>query len=659
MGSKNKRYSYLPASKNDHFNAENEIKKYHLDVSTFDVIRVNNFRNYNCSTLFWYFYMWVLIFLSFALLATDIYSCLNILVFHRWASDDYKPYAYSIAKWIFTGCIIFQFVLLFYHWIWAIHIARTRNIALVYLNSIAKRIYSIKYYDNFCLLNSINEGHFFDWCCFLTYYEIDNALQILVADTPRQVINILTLRYYATGGELNNNILNNIEQIANTNLYLSIILSFMCLSVFIYAIFFLRFVFGMLCYIPLKIQLSNDGYKSFKDYCCHLINESIADAVRLHHKPKKVLLEQGILSEERIAQLPVLEDRPPRYNDYSKTFYRTDTSATLESNIPLNYMKDRSNSTNNSRDDFGGHSNQKVYSPINDQNNGIGKRLSQLREKYTQPSYGVIEKSKPVDSIVGHEQSLYKSRQRSQASLLSEDQNELMYKQPRSTSLTHDTSRTHLNNPPKRSITDISEQIGQQNLPSSFKPMRKAPTAPLGRESHQNSQDINSLTGYDQPVQPLPKSYTQDHPHRHKYNDYAESITNPFGNPSSIYSGSVDDFSRPMKTDYTDEGINPLYSQIKPLKKSTTEPINSFELSYQTPPETKFKRSFTDEYPITEEDRLHSSQDESKVNNQEEDQQQGSPTGTDIIDDFLEELNAPPEKEPPYPVRGVSKYFET
>lgn len=93
---------------------------------------------------------------------------------------------------------------------------------------------------------------------FLTYYEIDNALQILVADTPRQVINILTLRYYATGGELNNNILNNIEQIANTNLYLSIILSFMCLSVFIYAIFFLRFVFGMLCYIPLKIQLSND-----------------------------------------------------------------------------------------------------------------------------------------------------------------------------------------------------------------------------------------------------------------------------------------------------------------------------------------------------------------------------------------------------------------
>ena len=59
--------------------------------------------------------------------------------------------------------------------------------------------------------------------------------------------------------------------------------------------------------------------------------------------------------------------------------------------------------------------------------------------------------------------------------------------------------------------------------------MRKAPTAPLGRESHQNSQDINSLTGYDQPVQPLPKSYTQDHPHRHKYNDYAELITNPLG----------------------------------------------------------------------------------------------------------------------------------
>ena len=57
--------------------------------------------------------------------------------------------------------------------------------------------------------------------------------------------------------------------------------------------------------------------------------------------------------------------------------------------------------------------------------------------------------------------------------------------------------------------------------------MRKAPTAPLGRESHQNSQDINSLTGYDQPVQPY-QSHTQII-HRHKYNDYAELITNPFG----------------------------------------------------------------------------------------------------------------------------------
>ena len=127
-------------------------------------------------------------------------------------------------------------------------------------------------------------------------------------------------------------------------------------------------------------------------------------------------------------------------------------------------MKDRSNSTNNSRDDFGGHSNQKVYSPINDQNNGIGKRLSQLRREVYSTKLWCNKKSKPVDSIVGHEQLLYKSRQRSQASLFGEDQNRLMYKQPRSTSLTHDTSRTHLNNPPKRSITDISEQIGQQNL---------------------------------------------------------------------------------------------------------------------------------------------------------------------------------------------------
>ena len=86
----------------------------------------------------------------------------------------------------------------------------------------------------------------------------------------------------------------------------------------------------LLCSIESSIE--KDNYNSFKDYCCSIVNDHIENAVRLNHKSKTVLLEQGILSEERIAKLPVLGENPPNYNDYSKTF----TEPLLKTTLPRN-----------------------------------------------------------------------------------------------------------------------------------------------------------------------------------------------------------------------------------------------------------------------------------------------------------------------------------
>lgn len=290
----------------EHFSARREIDKYSLDLSTFDLIDVLRFHNLKCSTVFDYLFTWALLILSVVLLGIDIYTCLNILVFHRWSSDDYKPYAYSVAKWIFTGCIIFEFVLLFYHWIWAIHTYRTKNIALAYVNNIARHLYTIKSYDYHCLFNLVEHDNFFDWACFLAYFEMDSALQILVADTPRQVINILTLRYYATDQDSSNDIIENIKNIATTNIRLSVILSFMVLSVAIWSIFFFRFVFGMLCYIPCLVSIRKKGHSRLKKYCCSVVNQHVRKFVLRHHKPRSKLLEEGILDLKEINENPLL-----------------------------------------------------------------------------------------------------------------------------------------------------------------------------------------------------------------------------------------------------------------------------------------------------------------------------------------------------------------
>lgn len=298
-----------------YFNAQDQINKYSLDQSTFDLVDVDRFHNTKAGTVFSYIFMWFLMILSWVWLGTDIYTCLSILVFHHWSSEEYQPYKYSIAKWIFTGCIIFQFCLLIYHWIWAIYTYRTRNIALAYVNKIAKLLYSVRSYNYFCLFNKIEQDTYFDWYCFYCYEELDNALQILIADTPRQVINILTIGHYATEGDNSSNVLENIKRIATTNLNLAIILSFMCLSIVLWSIFFIKFVWGVLLYLYVKPKLLKlKKYRTLKRYCCKVVNEKVRMLVLKNHKSKKELLDNGILEKRDIKMNPLLNSSTTTFN---------------------------------------------------------------------------------------------------------------------------------------------------------------------------------------------------------------------------------------------------------------------------------------------------------------------------------------------------------
>ncbi|ODV82068.1 uncharacterized protein CANTADRAFT_133253 [Suhomyces tanzawaensis NRRL Y-17324] len=349
----------------NHFSAQQQIQKYKLNESTFDIIDVDSFHNVRAKTVLAYLWEWFLMILSWVLLGTDIYTCLSILVFHHWSSKEYQPYEYSVAKWIFTGCIIFEFCLLLYHWIWAIHTYRTRNIALNYVNSIAKNMYTVRSYNYFCLFHLIERVDHFDWSCFYCLEQMDQALQILIADAPRQVINFLTLRYYATGGEKDNNILGNIEHIATTNLTLSIILSFMCVSVVIFAFFFLKFLYGVILFLPIKSKLRKKGHKSLKKYCCKVVNDTVKMLVIKHHKSKRELLDKGILDTKDIEMNPLLNS--------STTTFKNMSSDNLSSNSdPVKFSHNLKkpapahNLTNKST--FAYNDNGKLYGLVNGDN---------------------------------------------------------------------------------------------------------------------------------------------------------------------------------------------------------------------------------------------------------------------------------------------------
>ncbi|KAI5956019.1 KCH1 [Candida theae] len=586
----------------DHLDAERAIKKNELNTSTFDVVRVDDFYNHNCSTMFWYFYMWILVFLAFILLAVDIYSCLNILVFHRWATADYKPYAYSVAKWIFTGCIIFEFVLLIYCWIWAIHIYRTKNIAMVYLNSICKKLYSIKSFSYFCLMNSIDEGKFYDLCCFNTYYEIQNAPQILIADTPRQVINILTLRYYATGGELNNDILSNIRSIAKTNLRLSIILSFMCLSVFIYAIFFIKFTFGMLSYIPLKFSLSSDGFKSFKSYCSYLVSKSVSDAVNKHHRPKKELREEGLLSEAAISELPQIDnDYPSDYKGYTRVYYGRSDS---EESIPMKHL-----------------------------NYNGGRLYGELKpDLHQQPSFDQLQQSEQMFSTLNSANNTPFSKR---LSTLRDKNKNKIFQQPQ---VAKSAS----------SLIDLQPQPRYESLGrGGGETQTSTISGGLPNYKQRSRSDNKSLSGNDllyntqrMPSYPT-RSYTAD-------NSYDPGITNEMNSQIDLIT------SDPIRDHFNAEPHPKATTIPLPLDTQLTE-SQQMHISHQRRPiERSHTEDSQDPFSDTGDDKFVFEQPAAPEAEAEHSSPKSSNSGT--VDDILDSYES--NNSAPYPVRGVSKYFE-
>lgn len=324
------------------FNTGTELRKYELTETTFDEINIDSFHNTKFGTVCSYLWEWVLMFLGWALLGSDMYTCINILVFNRWSTNDLKPFAYLVAKWIFTGCIIFQYVLLIYHLVWGIYIVRTNNIALAYLNPTAKLFKTLRSYNYHCFFTQIQHDKRLDWCCFFCYNELWNALQILGADTPRQVVNILTLQHYALD-YTDANIITNIRLIATSNLQLSIVLSFMLLSVVIWSIFFFKFCFGILLYPYVKVNTRKKGFLSIKRYNCKVINSNIKYMVaknntKLRNKRDEMILKQKLKSSFRTDTNPFLDisrvdsdytlySQQKPENPFGDGFYKHDASS--------------------------------------------------------------------------------------------------------------------------------------------------------------------------------------------------------------------------------------------------------------------------------------------------------------------------------------------
>lgn len=282
--------------------------KYSINAKTFDSIDPFLFRNFKFGTLFNYIvFVWGFTLLKIALFVSDIYTCIKLLAYNSWSNNIIQPYIpFRISKWLFSGCILASIVLLIWETFSGIRVYRTRNIALTYVNNFSRTVYSIKDYNIFCVLNKINPSGAYQKISFFTFFELKDCVRLLLTDTPRQVINGLTLWSVLVTVQPNSGLgnlesfdglINKIRTIAQTNREEAVILSFMMFSFVIWAFFISKLILALIFAVFVYYKLiSKQEYGGLKWFVCVTISRNVDALVEKRKKKYNGLYNTSLVS---------------------------------------------------------------------------------------------------------------------------------------------------------------------------------------------------------------------------------------------------------------------------------------------------------------------------------------------------------------------------
>ncbi|KEF60229.1 uncharacterized protein A1O9_05079 [Exophiala aquamarina CBS 119918] len=164
-----------------------------------EYINLDDFKSTSYWTPFAYGYLLVMFIVSLSVYAVDSFTAVNLLAFDKWAGQIKPEIPLNISRWIFAGCIILSFVLLFYRWVRAIRVMRQGGVAKSYLDPLAVRVQCIRWgkargwkrFLVFAELTKSRKGA--DYVALFTYFSFEAWLRIVFAEGPRQVVNAITL----------------------------------------------------------------------------------------------------------------------------------------------------------------------------------------------------------------------------------------------------------------------------------------------------------------------------------------------------------------------------------------------------------------------------------------------------------------------------------
>ncbi|KAI8977364.1 hypothetical protein BDF20DRAFT_913699 [Mycotypha africana] len=256
----------------------------------FDYIDLKEFYDPSCTARIAYLIMYILILKGFLVYVADLWTA----VIGNSSINADASIPPDVAKWIFLGAILISFVLLFWDIRKARGIIESRDISLNFFSVIANRWYSTKDYKYFCLFRRIEKSRkSVDSIAIFVFFTLKGWKKILLAEAPRQVINVVTLKTIIPKWiQINNGLIISNESLGK-NTVQRLMTGTMIFSTAIFAMSFILLCAAAVIYLPVLCHIQGN----LKEYCCHKVDKRIEEVLR---KQARKRIEKHKQLEERL-----------------------------------------------------------------------------------------------------------------------------------------------------------------------------------------------------------------------------------------------------------------------------------------------------------------------------------------------------------------------
>ncbi|CEO60571.1 hypothetical protein PMG11_05192 [Penicillium brasilianum] len=288
-----------------------------------DYVNLDDFKSDSCWTPVSYFFLWVFMFVSFAVYGVDTFTAVNLLAFSRWSGRVEPAIPFKISRWIFAVCILVSFALLIFRWMFAIRAMRSGSITRSYLDPLAVRVQCFRVFTKggrgwkrflvFAELTKSKKGA--EYVALYAYFSFQSWMNTIFADGPRQVLNAITLwsvmqADLIPGGKNaakdngTSDILqffNNVKILAEENNLQAVVLFGMLFTLVIWVLSVLKLASAVILYLIFLFHHipSTDG--TLKAYCRRKISTRLTRIVR---KKVNKALASGFKLQDRAPTQP-------------------------------------------------------------------------------------------------------------------------------------------------------------------------------------------------------------------------------------------------------------------------------------------------------------------------------------------------------------------